>query len=374
VIIVIDAYQAAAAITGTDRMAFNLLRELQELDQDNQYVVITNALYPYISDCLKAPNFRVHIVHAKKRLLWLNFKLPGLLRELRADVFYSFHNFAGPGTRVCRTVCTLLDAIPITDPDLYFGNASSIKRLAVRTSMMRTARLADAFVAISEFTKQSAVSALGLPPQDIQVMTLQADPGFFLPATTERLVEVARTYDLPKDFVFALGSSDPRKNVAKLLVAHRALPDSLRSKYPLLIGGAKWHNERVEISGDPHARLLGFIADADLPLVYRLATLFVFPSLFEGFGLTVLEAMSSDTPVITSNTTSIPEAAGDAAVLIDPSSTHEITQAMRQVLESKQEQRRLVRAGRKQVRNFSWKQAAIILLGVLEDVEPHRAR
>ena len=144
--IVIDAFQAAPAITGTDRVAYNVLRELQLLDQTNDYTIITNAEHTYISDVVSAPNFTVLRVRAKKRLIWLNLQLPGLLRRLRAEVFFSFHNIAGPSRKVCRTVSTLLDVIPITNPDMYHGKAPWLKRFAVSATMKRTARLADAFV------------------------------------------------------------------------------------------------------------------------------------------------------------------------------------------------------------------------------------
>ncbi len=363
--IVIDAFQAAPAITGTDRVAYNVLRELQDLDSTNDYTVITNAEHPYIAGAVTASNFTVLPIRAKKRLIWLNLRLPGLLRRLRAEAFYSFHNIAGPSVKTCRTVCTLLDVIPITDPDLYHGKASFLKRYAVTASMKRAARQADAFVAISQYTKDTAVAALGIAPDSISVIPLQADPSFFAAASEKQLADVAAKYALPNSFVFALGSSDPRKNVAELLLAHRALPAKLRSKYPLLIGGARWHNEQVALDGDAHARLLGFIADEDLPLVFRLATIFVFPSLFEGFGLTVLEAMASGTPVITSNTTSIPEAAGDAAMLVDPTSRTQITQAMHTLLQNEGMQRQLAKAGTKQVQKFSWKRAATIIHGLV---------
>ncbi len=363
--IVIDAYQASPAITGSDRLARNMLRELQLIDSTNEFIVITNAIHGFIAEGVNAKNFLVLPIHAKKRLIWLNFQLPILLLRERADVFFSFHNFAGPGIKVCRTICSILDTIPFTEPDLYFGKSSILKRRVVRKSMRRCVRQADEFIAISSFTKSSTVRALQLSPDRIKVMLLQADPVFFAPANKVQLVAVADKYKLPSQFVFALGANDPRKNIARLIQAHRTLPEDLRIQYPLMIGGAKWHSEEITLDDDPHTRLLGFIADEDLPLVFRLATVFAFPSLFEGFGLTVLEAMASDTAVITSNTTSIPETAGDAAVLIEPESVTAIRNALEKLLTNPNYREQLVKAGKKQVKRFSWEKAASLLHGVL---------
>lgn len=357
--IVIDAYQASPHITGSDRLAYNMLRELQGIDRTNEYTVMVNGKYDFMRSAISAPNFRVWPVIANKRAIWLTFRLPLLLLQFKADVFYSFYNLSGPGIRTCRTIISLLDMIPVERPDLYFGKDSSAMRKRIVSFVMnRSTKVANHYTAISKYTKEVAVETLGLPADKIDVIYLQADPLFFEPVSSEQLKAVAKKYNLPKSFVFTLGASEPRKNVGSLVLAHRQLPEVLRQQYPLLIGGAKWHNEEVDLGDDPFTRLLGFIDDSDLPVVYRLATTFAFPSQYEGFGLTVLEAFASDTAVITSNTTSLPEAAGEAALLVNPSDVNDIAAALKKVLTNSKYRDSLVKAGREQVKQFSWEKAA----------------
>ena len=365
-IIVIDAYQAAPHITGSDRLAYNMLRELQVLDQTNRYVVMVNAQHDFITQSINAPNFRTYKVTARKRAIWLTFRLPFILLRLKADVFYSFHNLCSPGLKVCRTFVSLLDMIPVEKPDLYFGNSKlTLRRLIVTHIMHRSIKVADGFTAISDYSKQVAVKQLHLRPDNIQVIYLQADPQFFASHSAIDLHDTSRRYKLPPEFILAIGASEPRKNVISAIAAHRLLAPELRRQFPLIIAGAKWHNKEVPLENDPLIRLTGFIDDADLPRVYSLATVFVFPSTYEGFGLPVLEAMASHTPVASSNVTSLPEVAGDAALMFEPLDTLAISTALSKILSDYKLRDRLRHKGEGQVAKFSWAKSAAELLSLL---------
>ncbi len=366
--IVIDAFQVSPVMSGTDRLAQNVIREMASADRRNDYVIVTNGAVPSILAENLPSNFSIEPVYTRSRFVWFLLRLPGLLRRTKADVFFSFHNFAGPWRSKARTVCTTLDTIPFRRPDLYFGGSHPLKRLVVTTAMRRAGHRADVIIAISEFTKRDVAEVLGINRDRITVIPLQADPRFFLDRTETELDKVRQRYALPLSFVFALGGSDPRKNIERLVAAHRRLPHSLRAASPLVLGGAEWHG-RALASGeaDPYVRCVGYIDDADLPSVFRLALLFAFPSLFEGFGLTVIEAMASGTPVIASNTTSIPEVAGDAALLFDPTDVESIRLALHEVMSDGELRDRLVAAGRERCAQFSWKRAAAILLPVLSE-------
>jgi alpha-1,3-rhamnosyl/mannosyltransferase len=132
----------------------------------------------------------------------------------------------------------------------------------------------------------------------------------------------------------------------------------MRMAHPLCIAGARWQGRELSTGGDPHVRALGFVDDADLPALYRLAAVFAFPSLYEGFGLPVLEAMACGTPVLTSNTTSLPSVAGEAALLVDPTSVSAIAFGLETLLGNAGERARLVAAGRSRVAGFSWERNA----------------
>ena len=132
-----------------------------------------------------------------------------------------------------------------------------------------------------------------------------------------------------------------------------------------MIGGADWHAEKVTVIEDKHVRSLGYINEKHLPPIFRLATVFAFPSLYEGFGLTVLEAMASETPVVASNTTSIPEAAGEAAILINPESVADMTGALEKLLSDPNARDLAVTAGKEQVKRFSWTKSTALLHEIL---------
>ena len=365
--IVIDAYQAAGHITGTDRYASSILKTLQRLDRENEYIILTNPKFSFISELITAPNFSVRPLAVRKRALWLLVRLPWQLKVWRADVFFSFHNLSGPGVRTCPVVMSILDTIPLTEPQFYFDRDSGIRRLVVLLTMRRACRAADRAVAISEFTRQSAIAATDLKPEQITTLHLQADERFFEPLTRTTIESARGKYRLPEHFILTIGASEPRKNVATLVKAHRELPEQLRQRFPLLIAGKKWHGRDVELADDPHVRLLGFVDDEDLPALYHAADLFVFPSRYEGFGMPVLEAMSSGTPVVTTTATSIPEVAGDAAVLVDPDDIQGFTESMRRLLADAAERERLIAAGRRQVATFSWETSTRRLLAIIRE-------
>lgn len=367
--IVIDAYQASSHITGTDRLAHNMLRELQTLDTENDYLVFTNKKFTYVSDTVSAKNFRVIPLDTRRRFIWLMCILPLRLLRLRADVFFSFHNFGGPGVRVCRSISSLLDTIPISRPELYFDKVSSFRKAIIAINTKRATATANKFMAISQYTKKSAVEDAGINPDRIEVIHLQADPIFFKAHSAAELRHVQDKYDLPDTFVFTMGASEPRKNVAGLAEAFSHLPSDLQKQYPLIIAGKQWHTRSMDTEDNENIRLAGFIEDEDLPAVYVLATVFAFVSKYEGFGFPVLEAMASGTPVIASTATSIPEVAGDAAIMVDPDNIEAISESLLHVLEDEGLRRNLTQLGNQQVRKFSWREAAKNLHRLITEVE-----
>ncbi|HSH31495.1 MAG TPA: glycosyltransferase family 1 protein [Candidatus Saccharimonadales bacterium] len=346
-------------MTGTDRMAYNFLRELQSIDQQNTYWVITNKNCDFITRVITAPNFKVYPIQIEHRAVWLLFWLPWQLLRLKAQTFFSFHNLGGPSIKACRMVSSALDIYPVLYPDTYFPD--KVRRYVILGNMRRAAKAADKLLAISRFTKQSVVSQYGVDPSKIEVVYLQADPKFFDHSEPVKMAQVRQQYQLPKQFVLAMGGTEPRKNAATVIKAHQGLPDHLRQSFPLMITGAKWHNREVDLQDDPYVCLTGFVEEADLPTLYQLAALFIFPSLYEGFGMPVLEAMASGTPVVTSATTSLPEVAGKAAVLVDPQDTASLTAAIQECLDKPTKLSEMRQAGYEQLKNFSWHAAAVQL-------------
>ena len=259
-------------------------------------------------------------------------------------------------------------------------------------------RAARHVIAISEFTRRDFMAEFGLQPEQITAIPLAADP-VFQPQPPEAIAAVRARYDLPERFVLYLGSNKPHKNLTRLVEAWQMADGGWQiANCKLVIAGA-WDerypearelanssgakaspgNDQFPVSGFQLPAWLGPMSEADLPALYSAATAFVFPSLYEGFGLPVLEAMACGTPVICSNTSSLPEVAGDpsagsgpsAALLIDPLDTASLADAIRRVLTDEDLRTELRRRGLARAAHFTWQQTAAATLAIYRQ-EAHR--
>lgn len=251
-----------------------------------------------------------------------------------------------------------------------FANSLPLKtRLAERLMLPWAARRAEHIFAISEFTKQELIHYLNLDPTKITVMPLA--PGEeFQPATSAdrvALADVDIRYQLPEKFVLFVGTLEPRKNIHGLLAAYHALPNELKTEYPLLlVGRAGWLARPIEqmiaqLGEQETMYHIPYVDAADLPHFYQRATALIYPSLYEGFGLPPLEAMASGCPVITSNVASLPEVVGEAALLVTPQKSAELTGAIIKLLSDQKLQTKLREAGLKRAKIFSWQDSAKIV-------------
>ncbi len=372
--IVIDAYQMRHAITGTDRQARNILRELQAMDQENEYIVVVNRDEPFVSDIITGANFRLYPVHFSRRASWIYIGLPLLLLRLRTDVFYSFHNLTAPGIAIRPTVASALDLIPFIYQKRYYQGFLDywVRRPLVLGYMKNAARTATAFWTISEFTKHEMATFFDIPEERFHVAYMEADPVFKEVPSQEQVDELHKKLGVESGFVYTIGGAEPRKNNLMLIAAHRRLPQEIRKKHPLVIAGARWQGEDLTNAKDPHVILAGYVSDQMHAVLYHDAAVFVCASQYEGFGLPVLEAMASGTPVISSNATSLPEVMGEAGLLFDPSSEEQLYKALHKILQDDKLRAQLAKAGLERASQFSWKQPAKVIhdliLGAAEKI------
>ncbi|HLX29242.1 MAG TPA: glycosyltransferase family 1 protein [Casimicrobiaceae bacterium] len=223
---------------------------------------------------------------------------------------------------------------------------------------------ADAIIVDAEFTKRELQQAFGVAPSRVNVIPLGV-AAHFHPRTPAQTRVSLSDFDLAHGrYILTLGTMEPRKNVAHALAAYAALPGSLRERYPLVVAGARgWRagllTRRLQaMSARGEVRFLGHVPDAALPDLYAGAALFVFPSLYEGFGLPPLEAMACGVPVLVSNRASLPEVVGDAAILIDPDRPEETRDAIERVLDDDALRERLSVLGRRRADRFNWEACA----------------
>jgi glycosyltransferase involved in cell wall biosynthesis len=242
-------------------------------------------------------------------------------------------------------------------------------------------RRADVVLADSESTRSDVTELLGVAPDRVWVIYPGVDGHFRRVHNQDALAAVRRRYHLPERFVLSVGTLQPRKNFERLIEAYAQVRSSVpplrgraSSNVDLVIaGGTGWmydgiyrRVEELRLQGQVH--FPGYVADEDLPALYSLADLFVFPSLYEGFGLPVLEAMACGTPVVTSNTSSLPEVVGDAGLTVDPHDVEALAEAMRQLLGDVGLRDAMVQRGLLQARQFTWSGAAEQLLRVYREL------
>lgn len=231
--------------------------------------------------------------------------------------------------------------------------------VAVRVD--RVLRPAAGLIAVSEQSKADAVRYMRLPPEKIEVIHHGVGDRFFEVEQAE-IDRVQTRYQITRPYLFFLSTIEPRKNVDRLIDAYMSLTHSTRQGFDLVLAGPSGWKSRhtlARLQELPHGvRYIGYVPEADLPALTAGAATFVYPSLYEGFGLPVAQAMACGVPVITSNTGSMPEVAGGAALLVDPYSTSEIRDAMEHLLSSPTLQSQLSLAGRTVSQQYRWRIAA----------------
>lgn len=352
--ILINAYQYAHGVTGTDRMAHNFLDELQKIDSVNNYLVVCST-ENYIPNVLSAPNFQIisppaishPFIRRAIHKFWRIF-LPLLLWSKKADVYFSFHNMRLPSVRIAKKMfASNLDLIPLLLDDYKSQDSKLIKEI------YHTAANADKFMSISHFSKDELCRTLNVSPERVTVIHLAADASFSgsnaLPLPNQVI----------KPYIFTIGGSEPRKNVITVARAFDKLEPTVKSAYSLVIAGGAWHGRSLDqLKLNERIQVLGQVSDSELMALYRSAALFVFASEYEGFGFTVLEAMTSKVPVISSNSSSLVEVADDAAILFDAKDASSLSEKMTEVLADKNLRKSLVERGVAQAERFSWKESA----------------
>ncbi len=370
--IAIDATAAYCQGAGIGRYSRGLLRGLAEADRHNRYMLLRPRQVHF--DLPPWPeNFEQRVPWLSERALkiaWhhLHLPLPVEVFTGEAEVFYS-PDFVLPPLRKARPVVTVHDLSFLVVPECAETNL----RLYLTRSVPAAVRRACLVLADSENTKNDLVRLLDVPAERVVVLYPGVEEAYRPVRDEARRDEVARKLRLDRPFLLTVGTLEPRKNLVHLLEAfHRLVQDF---PHDLIVAGRPgWMYRDIYRAVDRlglHDRVhfLGFLAEEDLPVLYNLADLFVFPSLYEGFGLPPLEAMACGTPVVCSNASSLPEVVGDAARQVDPRDVDGLVTAMAEVLNDSSLRRQMVERGRQQARRFSWPESAEALVKLLQGLE-----
>jgi glycosyltransferase involved in cell wall biosynthesis len=274
------------------------------------------------------------------------------------------------------TVFTLCDLTLLHQPAAHFP-LRRIDQRAGYARFLRQLQRADRLLAISEATKRDAVERLGIPPERITVIPLAADERRFYPRTDQEIDAIVGRYGLSRPYFLHVGASVYHKNTANILRAFAQFCRSGNAQHALYIVGrwaprpiAEMHAGYGDLMAAGRLRLLGFVPDDDLAALYGGANALVYPSLNEGFGLPVLEAMHCATPVLTSAVSSLPETGGDAALYVDPREPEEIAAAMRRLAGDPDLRCDLIERGLKRAAQFTWQHTAELTVQVYRELLP----
>lgn len=287
-------------------------------------------------------------------LLWERVALPQLVKKHELDVLYC-PNGNAPATRIACPV-----VMCIHDVNAQKGWSRGIHQLYRQLAVPRGAKVADTVVTVSEFSKQEISSNMGIDPEKIAVVHNGVDQVFFSNGNEKQM-------DLPDKYLLFVGSMNPRKNIRRVIHAFEAAKENDSILHELVIIGPDNKSIFKEISVDntEDVRVLGFVTERQLKYAYTHADIFVYPSLYEGFGLPPLEAMACGTAVIGADQSALPEVLGNAAILVDPTETSEITAAISKLASNHEYRNKLAEKGLKHARTYTWEESSEMLYDVL---------
>jgi glycosyltransferase involved in cell wall biosynthesis len=359
--IAIDARAAAEVPAGRGRFVRELLAALRDHGADHRYELLCREPGPVEGGL-------------DERFTWVALREGDPLWHLHAarradrtaDVLLSTNSYLTAWFTSVPTAIVVHDMVPFVAPDLAQRRAAVIERATIRPALRRTAALA----CVSAWTERDLVELFPAASGKTAVLPHAAHPRFRPDHPAAAIAAACARHDLPERFVLGVGTLEPRKNLTRLIDAYTALPEQVRASTPLALVGPKgWEADEIERrAGEAGVRITGFVSDEDLALLYSGCTAFAYPSLYEGFGLPVLEALAAGAPTVTATNSSLPEVAGDAALLVDAHDTRAIADALQRLLTDDALAARLRAAGPERAAAFSWARTAAGYSALLERV------
>ncbi len=359
----VDVRSLSEPITGIGRYTLNLLQEMTASDS-HEWVLYSHR--PLLHGKWDKTNIRVRTLNFPKwarvlRMLWAQSVLPIMAKQDSVDLFWS------PAHRLPRYLPDSIATV-VTIHDLVWKHAPETMRPLSRfldaKLMPQTIRMAEKVIAVSQWTANDLIT---------EIPEAEAKTSVIYEANSLISCNLSGIDKVDGKYILFVGTLEPRKNLPRLLNAYSLLSKTIRDKHPLVIvGGKGWGKDNIysiieQLSIGKHVMVLGYLSDEELASVYRQSYLFVMPSLYEGFGLPLLEAMSMGVPVVTSNISSLPEVVGDNAVMVDPNNVKSIKDGIEEVLIDTELKDRLSKTGLDRAKLFSWEKAAKETLAVFEE-------
>ena len=370
--IIIDTTSLLSSLTGIGRYTNEIAKHFEKNNELDM-----NYFYGYYSKQLLKPTQKSEMKSIKaliskspllKRISRKTLILVSQLIAPKFDLYWVPNFIPLEGIKATKIVSTVHDFSFLVHPDWH-----PQERLDYfKTYFFKNVNRSDWIITGSEFSKNEIVEYLNYDRDKITVIYHGVDQELYKIYDLNMLRKTKSKFELTDSFLLFVGSIEPRKNLLNLLKAYHLLSNDIKETYPLILVGFKgWENSEImqEIEKEKkHVRYLGYLNDEELIHVYNLATLFIYPSLYEGFGIPPLEAMACGTAVVSSNAASLPEACGDAAVYVNPNDCEDIARKIELVLTDAVTRERLIQKGLERVKDFTWEKSAKSHLQVFENV------
>ncbi len=353
----IDLHTASGITQGTRTYTINIVKHLLKLDHQNEYNLYVTGNHNYFKSLFSQENVFFKKVFPPQRLIRIPFSFPIKLAMDSIDIFHC--QYMGPPFSLTPQIVMLHDIIHEYMPEHYPKSLCRLMQMFYPLS----ARKASRILTVSESSKRDIMKYYKIPEHKIIVTYNGVSEDFHPINDKEKSKDILNKYGIKGEYILYVGRLEPRKNISGLIKAYHQIKRN-NVKHKLVLAGTKYfqHEEIFETVNNLELQeeviFPGSIKDEDLPLLYNCATLFVYPTFAEGFGIPPLEAMACGTPVISSNTSSIPEVVGNAGILIDPYNTEELASAILTVLRDSNLRERMKFEGLKRAKSFTWENAA----------------
>jgi glycosyltransferase involved in cell wall biosynthesis len=366
-------YLLPGKVGGSEIYIRSLVRSLLEADKGNTYVIFINkesmGIFPESDPRVKIILCPIEATNRPIRILWEQFILPFQIRRHKVDVLLSA-GMTSPFFCPVPSILVIFDLQHINQP----WNFPRPYLFFLKTIIYLSAKTSDGIITISEHVKRDIIKHYSIQPEKIIVGYLAVDQDLFFPIGSEDIEDIRTKYELPEHYILYAAALLPHKNHERLLHAFKEIHENMPGMTLVLTGAWETGHDRImrmisELGLQNKVIMLGWLPFEDIPAIYRGAHLFVYPTLHEGFGLPILEAMASGVTVVCSKIEPLIEVAGDAALFVDPSDHRDIAKGISSALHDREVRTKLIQKGLHRVRNFTWDRTAADTLAFLKSMK-----
>jgi len=355
--------------TGVGWYTYNLVKNLIKIDNNNEYHILA---YPFLCNELKSiagNNFSFHEIKEKYfRLLRLPIKVSLLAAKHKFDIFHCTYHI-GPILKNCKLIITIYDLVSYIFPEMF-----KLKHCFIYNIMYPfLIKKGDIIIAISDNTKKDLINIFKIKEEKIKVTYVGIDNSYCVIKDKESIKTILKKYNIVQPYILYVGTIEPRKNLVRLVYAFNKFKKQKTEHKLVIVGKKGWLYEELfkTVENTEYKKdiiFTGYVSVKDLIHIYNGADLFIYPSLYEGFGIPPLEAMACGIPVISSNTSSIPEVLGNAALLINPYNVREFVDGMNNLIFNKELRQKYIQEGFNKIKEYSWEKIAERTLKIYNEV------